>query len=117
MEDLRQQEQIINLGKSLVKELGIENGTDTLSRWMSHFLADKISLAERLPDGNEKANVQKECFEVILKLWAHRWELPRGKRPFERFEPILDVLRKINPEREDSFFFVQASRNETTDMI
>lgn len=115
MEDLEQQNQIINLGKLLVKELGLENSVDTLSRWMAHYLADKISLIERLPDGKEKKNAQKECFEVILKLWENRWELPSGRRPLENFEPILNVLEKINPEKEEPFFYRQASRIVKTD--
>lgn len=65
----------------------------------------------------QKAHAQKECFEVILKLWANRWELPNGKRPLERFEPILDVLRKINPEKENPFFYESASLNVVTDII
>jgi len=105
MEDLKRQNQIINLGKLLVKELGLENGVDTLSRWMSHYVAEKISLVERLPEGKEKENTLKECFDAILKLWENRWELPQGKRPLEKFEPILNVLNRINPEKEESFFY------------
>lgn len=117
MEDLKQQDQIINLGKLLVKELGLENGVDTLSRWMAHFLAEKISLVERLPKSKEKENAQKECFEVILKLWENRWELPSGRRPLENFEPILDVLGKINPENEEPFFYRQANQIVKTDNV
>lgn len=105
MEDLKQQNRIINLGKLLVKELGLENGVDTLSRWMAHYVAEKISFIERLPEGKEKENTQKECFDAILKLWENRWEFPQGKRPLERLEPILNVLNRINPEKEESFFY------------
>jgi hypothetical protein len=105
MEDSKQQNQIINLGNLLVNELGLENGVDTLSRWMAHYVAEKISLVERLPEGKEKENTQKECFETILKLWENRWELPQGKRPLERFKPILNVLNRINPDKEESFFY------------
>lgn len=105
MEDLKQQNRIINLGKLLINELGLENGVDTLSRWMAHYVADKISLVEQLPEGEEKENAQKECFDAILKLWENRWELPQGKRPLESFEPILNVLNRINPEKEEPFFY------------
>jgi hypothetical protein len=42
MENLEQSEKIIDLGKMLVKELGLEPGGDTLARWMAHYLAEKI---------------------------------------------------------------------------
>ena len=117
MEDLKQQDQIIYLGKLLVKELGLENSDDTLSRWMAHFLAEKISLVERLPESIEKENAQKECFEIILKLWESRWELPSGRRLLENFRPILNVLEKINPENREPFFYRQASRVVETDKV
>ena len=115
MEDLKQQNQIINLGKLLVKELGLEDGVDTLSRWMAHYIADKISFVERLPEGKEKENAQKECFDTILKLWKNRWELPQGKRPLESFEPILNVLNRINPEKEERFYYNPSDWNLKSD--
>lgn len=105
MENLEQQNKIINLGKLLVDELGLTNSTDTLSRWMAHYLAEKITQQENLPNGEEKDETEKICFESILKLWEHRWLLPRGNRPFEAFEPILKVLERINPENKDAFFY------------
>ena len=105
MEHLKQQDHIINLGNLLVKQLGLEDEVDTLSRWMAHYLAEKITLAEKLPQGEEKNNAQKECFETILKLWENRWELPPGKRPLEDYEPILTVLEKINPEKKEPFYY------------
>lgn len=117
MEDLKRQRQIINLGKLLVKELGIENSVDTLSRWVAHYVAEKITLIESLPAGKKKGNAQKECFEIILKLWENRWKLPAGKRPLESFEPILNVLKRINPEEENPFFYSLRNRNLETDNI
>jgi len=103
MEDLGLQTKVINLGKLLVEELGLERSTDTLSRWMAHYIAEKLALSERLPFGKEKDDSERDCFETILKLWKHRWLLPSGKRPLEDFEPILKVLEKLNPERPEPF--------------
>lgn len=111
MEDLKLQDQIINLGKLLVKELGLEDEVDTLSRWMAHYVAEKITLLETLPAGKEKDKAQKECFETILKLWQNRWHLPPEKRLLKNFQPILGVLEKINPERESPFFYSPSRRN------
>jgi hypothetical protein len=104
MEHLEQQKKAIDLGKLLVKELGLESSNDTLSRWMAHYISEKIILAERLPKKQEKNDAKKDCFETILKLWKHRWLLPSGKRPLQNFAPILEVLNKLNPERPDLFY-------------
>lgn len=103
MENLEQQEQIINLGKLLVKELNLESESDTLSQWMAHFLAEKI-LAVENSNGKEKKLAQKECFEFIIKLWEHRWTLPHDNRPFKDFEPILILLEKINPNNDHDYY-------------
>ena len=39
-----------------------------------------------------------ECSDAILKLWAHRSELPNGKRPFEDFEPVFRALQSLDPD-------------------
>jgi len=103
MENSEQSEKIINLGKMLVKELGLEPGVDTLGRWMAHYLAEKIHEVEILPKGDRKAESEKECCELILKIWDHRSEMPRGRRPFENFEPILKVLESIDPDNREPF--------------
>ncbi|WP_430811597.1 MULTISPECIES: hypothetical protein [unclassified Carboxylicivirga] len=114
MENLKQQEQIINLGKLFVKELKLEPGVDTFSRWMAHYLAEKITLAEQ-SEGQEKATLNKECFEIILKLWEHRNSLPSGNRPFQNFEPIIEFLSKLNMEREHPLFFNSIPENQLDD--
>lgn len=98
------QKKIIKLGKQLVEELGIEPGVDTVSRWMAHYLAEQITIAEQL-DGDTKSDSEKECFDIILKLWKQRWFLPSNHRPFDNFEPILDTLNKIGADSVESPFF------------
>lgn len=104
METLQLQQKVLNLGKLFVKELKLEPGVDTFSRWMAHYLAEKISFAER-SEGKEKEMAEKECFDVILKLWEHRHSLPSGRRPFQSFEPILDTLSQLNPDTEEPYFY------------
>lgn len=103
MENLKLQEQVLNLGRLFVKELKLEPGVDTFSRWMAHYLAEKITIAEQ-SIGPEKEILEKECFDVILKLWEHRNSFPPGRRPLEKFEPILDILDNINPDKERYYF-------------
>jgi hypothetical protein len=103
MESSEQQTKIINLGKQLVQELGLDDRVATLSRWMAHYVAEKITLAEHMPPGVDKSSVEKECCETILQLWENRWHLPSGKRPLEDFEPILKVLKRLDPDNPEPY--------------
>lgn len=105
MENSDQQTQILNLGKLFVKELGLEPGVDTFSKWMAHYIAEKMTVAEQLSPGADKKEAEKECFETILKLWEHRWSLPSGKRPLKEIEPILKTLERLNPEKQEPYFY------------
>jgi hypothetical protein len=113
MEPLEMQTEIISLGKSLVKELKLDNSVDTLGRWMSHYLAELMVKAENA-SGREKAKLEKECFDCILALWKHRWLLPHGSRPLEDFEPLLNMLQKLNPENKDPYFYSKIPNMEKT---
>ena len=104
MENLELQKKIISLGKLFVKELRLEPGVDTFSRWMAHFIAERIIIAEE-SEGDVKQAAEKECFEIILKLWEHRHSLPSGRRPLQSFEPILDTLSKLNPDKAEPYFY------------
>jgi hypothetical protein len=86
----------LELGQSLVDELGLEDGVDTLSRWMAHYVAEQMAIAERASDEKKKA-AGRRCFETILKLWERRASYPQGKRPFERFEAVFKALESLAP--------------------
>jgi len=115
METSEQSEKIISLGKLLVKELDLDPGVDTLALWMAHYLAERIDHVEKLAVGAEKAAVEKECCDLILKIWEHRSSMPRGRRPFENFEPILKVLESLDPDNSDPFMH-RMSKHELTQL-
>ena len=107
MEKSEVQTKIIELGKLLVQELNLDPGVDTLSRWMAHYIAEKIVLAEDEVHTSEKvksANAE-ECFLTILKLWEHRWKMPYNIQPLENFAPILKTLERLNPEGQEPYFY------------
>lgn len=87
---------VMELGKRLVCELGLEDSTDTLSRWMAHHIAELITRSEQAGGSNRALN--HECYEAILQLWRHRHELPDGKRPFEEVEPVARAIASLDPE-------------------
>ncbi len=98
---------VVELGRKLVSELGLDDSVDTLSRWMAHHIAELISDAEAAT-GNKKAGKQRECREAILELWKVRHELPNGHRPFEKFEDIFRVLAGLDPAEENPRYFSSA---------
>ena len=98
------QEQVISLGKALVQELGLEPSVDTLSRWMAHYVAEQIEVAEKAK-GSAKARAEQRCFDTVLKLWERHSSWPLGRRPFENFEPIFRALDKLDPEKPEPFYF------------
>lgn len=111
MENLEAQEKILNLGKLFVEELKLEPGVDTFSRWMAHYLAEKMSDIEVL-EKDEKTKAQDICFDVILKLWKHRHSLPNNRRPLQSFEKILETLSKLNPDSTEHYFYNHFSNQE-----
>lgn len=104
----------MNLGKALVKELNLDPGVDTTARWMAHYIAEQLELAEH-SSGIQKQEATERCFETILKLWNHRSSFPRGSRPFENFEPIIRTLARLDPENDRHFFF--ENRKEKKDGV
>lgn len=97
-------EAVVALGKKLVTELGLGDSVDTLGRWMAHYVAELVQKAEAAMDEDRSAE-QAHLRDAILVLWAHRYELPTGKRPFGEFEPILRTLASLDPESLSSRYF------------
>ncbi len=95
---------VLDLGRALVKELGLDPGVDTLSRWMAHYIAELIEEAGSAKVEERTAKFAK-CADAILKLWERRHQLPNGKRPFEDLEPILRALESLDPADETPRYF------------
>lgn len=90
-------EAVVTLGKKLVTELKLGDSVDTLGRWMAHYVAELMEEVEDATDEDRSAK-QVQLRDAILALWAHRFELPNGARPFGEFEPILRALASLDPE-------------------
>lgn len=100
-----QQKAVLELGKLLVKELDIGKSVDTLSRWMAHYVAEKIKYSELLPDGPKKKNAEKECFSLILDLWKHRWNYKTDRQPLRDFNHLYEVLQSLDPEKNKPYYY------------
>ena len=95
---------MLDLGRALVEELGLDPGVDTLSRWMAHYIAELIKDAETAKVEDQPAKLAK-CADAILDLWERRHQLPNGKRPFEDLEPILRALESLDPTNDTPRYF------------
>lgn len=95
--------EVIELGKTLVKELGLQDSVDTLSRWMAHYLAELMLKAENASSPKEKAAIEKECCEMILKLWKEREYINKNLQPLSNLKETLTILNALK-QKEVSFF-------------
>ncbi len=106
MDERIRSDSVLALGKKLVDELGPDRSVDTLSHWIAHYIAEKMEDVEAAT-GEARDRKMSECSDAILKLWAHRSELPNGQRPFEDFEPIFDVLQSLTLDDPTPRYFRQ----------
>jgi hypothetical protein len=74
----------------IAAEVGADEGVDTLGRWLSHFLAERLQEADKDP------SKQMECADLILRLWQHRASYQRHPRPLEKYESILSTIDRLD---------------------
>lgn len=88
------------MGKRLVEELGLQDGVDTLGRWMAHYLSGLIDSAEHETNPKQCIALQKECVELILRLWERRECLPRRVQPLGHLKPVLNAIETLQNAHE-----------------
>lgn len=89
----------MELGKTIVSELGLDPGVDTLGRWMAHHIAELITDAESAPDPEAKRTKEAQAVEAISRLWQHRSAYDNRINPLHELQPVLQVLRTLDPNR------------------
>ena len=95
MEELKQsEEEILKLGKKLIAELELVYTTNTLARWLGHYVAELIQAIYYCDDNDEKIKLKKECCNLILEIWDKRERIPFDK-PLSKLEPIINVLKLL----------------------
>jgi hypothetical protein len=105
---------VLPLGKKIVDELGIDDGVDTLARWMAHYTAEKILLAETATDSDREVK-QAACCEQILKLWGHRNTMPLHRRPFDSFAPLFKVLNSLDSDSTSQRYFLDFASDDESE--
>jgi len=94
-------ERITRLGTELAAELA---DTDTLGRWMSHYISDLIVRAENA-ESSDRDLLEQQCAREILSLWAHRAGLPSRPTPLKSFAPLYRALERLDPEGDSWGFY------------
>lgn len=93
------EEAIISLGKKLIEELELTHTTNTLSRWMAHYLAELIEEAEGATFKEKKRILQQECCEIILKLWSNKEILPINT-PLKNLQQLVKLLESLLEKKD-----------------
>lgn len=99
----------MTLGKQIVQALSLDNSVDTLGRWMAHRVAELIERAEQAQTQADKDAAQRECTDLIMRLWERRYTWPHGQ-PLAK---IADFLEKFTKESVSSYL-AQANPDENT---
>jgi hypothetical protein len=95
-------EEIIKLGKKLIKELDLEYSSNILARWMSHYLAELIQYIDNAESEEKRKLLQKECCDIILKIWSNKENLPIRK-PLDDLKPIIEVLQVLKEKKRSKY--------------
>jgi hypothetical protein len=96
---------VLGLRRHLVRELGFEDGVDTLGRWMAHHLAELIDEAENGVTADERLRACNSVTETIIKIWEHRTSLPGKAYPLAAYKEILKIVDRLRPDDNPFRFF------------
>jgi hypothetical protein len=64
MEKLKRSQEVLDLGKQLVREFSIHDRYDLTTSWMAHYLSEIITEAEEEKSIPKKRKLQKECCDI-----------------------------------------------------
>ena len=109
-EPLKPSPDLFALGKRIVTEFGLDESTDTLSRWMAHRVAELMERAEHARTKAARDSAETDCEALILRLWERRTSWPEGWPP-PSAATALERLASAEEEPDDFGF----SRNRAVD--
>lgn len=92
---------MLELGTQLASDL---EQTDTLGRWMAHYLAERMTSLEQ-KTGSERAIAEAEVADLILQLWSLRRQLPSGRLPLAEVDEVEAAIARLTPGRRPWAYF------------
>ena len=110
---MRLPSEVLSLGAKIVRELELDESTNTLSRWMAHHLAETMKSAEVADEAN-KERLEEKAVSLILELWANRRVLPENAYPLAKLGEAIGVLNRLH---SDALPFRRQSTNEFEDLL
>ena len=85
------------LGEQLVVELRLVESTDTLARWMAHYVAELLVSAENAtPSGRDEARWL--CAQSILQVWEQARRFPARIAGFEAIDRVIETMESLHPD-------------------
>jgi len=117
MEPSKPPKDVLGLGQHLVRELGLEDGVDTLGRWMAHYLAELIDEADNSSTVAKRIKARKEATATILKIWDHRTSLPGKAYPLAPYKDILRVIDQLQPDSNPFRYFGRHADNKREQLV
>ena len=112
MELLKPPKDVLGLGRHLIRELGLEDGVDTLGRWMVHYLAELIDEADNGSTIAKRTRARKEAATTILKIWEHRSSLPGKSYPLAPYRDVLRVIDRLQPDSNPFWYLGHHAENK-----
>jgi hypothetical protein len=89
-------DRVTDLGNAIVS--GFEREGDRLSQWMAHRLAELMDAATHGRTRADREAAAQQASELILRLWRHRHEWPRGW-PHGELGNLLEKLHELETPR------------------
>lgn len=89
------------MGEAIVRELGLEDATDTLGRWMAHRAAELLHRARAAKSVQQRERAQAQIADLVLRIWRERSHWPQGWPP-ENAVTLISSLKPVpgHPRRE-----------------
>lgn len=94
----KRSQDVIALGKTIVDELNLTTSCETLAKWMAHYLAEQMKLAEDETDPAMKHKAEQQCVELILQLWKKRSILPGRVAPLANLAEAIKAIQEMKGE-------------------
>lgn len=88
---------MLALGERLIAELKLVDSTNTLARWMAHYIAELIVRAEQAAPAQHREALE-ECARAIMDLWALARTFPTERGIFESVDRIIEVIDSLHPD-------------------
>lgn len=78
--------------------------TDTLGRWIAHYLAERMTSLEQ-KTGSDRDIAEAEVADLILRLWSLRRQLPGGRLPLAQVDEVEAAIERLAPGRRPWAYF------------